>query len=75
MDPNINLKELDQKFPSGGLIAYGNSSMVYFFANSEIFRLHAVYLMQLDLRSLLPIRDLVFVMFYLDVLNLVFLVT
>ena len=33
---------MDQKFPSGGLIGYGNSCMDYFFANSKIFRLHAI---------------------------------
>ena len=42
LDPDINLKEMDQKFPFGGLIGYGNSCMDYFFANSKIFRLHAV---------------------------------
>ena len=42
LDPDINLKEMDQKFPFGGLIRYGNSCMEYFFANSEIFRLHAI---------------------------------
>ena len=42
LDPNINLKEMDQKFSFGGLIGYGNSCMDYFFANSNIFRLHAI---------------------------------
>ena len=42
LDPNINLKEVDQKFPFGGLMRYGNSRMDYFFANSKIFRLHAI---------------------------------
>ena len=42
LDPNINLKEIDQKFPFGGLIGYGNSCRDYFFANSKIFRLHAI---------------------------------
>ena len=42
LDPNINLKEVDQKFPFGGLIGYGNSCMDYFFANSKIFRLQAI---------------------------------
>ena len=42
LDPDINLKEMDQKFPYGGLIGYGNSCMDYFFANSKIFRLHAI---------------------------------
>ena len=42
LDPDINLKEMDQKFPFGGLIGYGNSCMDYFFANSKIFRLHAI---------------------------------
>ena len=27
LDPDINLKEMDQKFPFGGLIGYGNSSL------------------------------------------------
>ena len=34
LDPNINLKEMDQKLPFGGLIGYGNFCMDYFFANS-----------------------------------------
>ena len=42
LDPDINLKEMDQKFPFGGLIGYGNSCMDYFFVNSKIFRLHAI---------------------------------
>ena len=33
---------MDEKFPFGGLIGYGNSCMDYCFANSKIFRLHAV---------------------------------
>ena len=33
LDPDINLKEMDQKFPFGGLVGYGNSCMDYFFAN------------------------------------------
>ena len=40
LDPDINLKEMNQKFHFGGLIGYGNSSMDYFFAKSKIFRLH-----------------------------------
>ena len=42
LDPDINLKEMDQKFPFGGLIGYGNSCMGYFFAKSKTFRLHEV---------------------------------
>ena len=42
LDPNINFKEMDQQFPFGGLIGYGKSCMDYFFANSKIFRLHAI---------------------------------
>ena len=42
LDPDKNLKEMDQKFPFGGLIGYKNSCMDYFFANSKIFRLHAI---------------------------------
>ena len=41
LDPKINLKEMDHKFPFGGLLGYGNSCMDYFFANSKISRLHA----------------------------------
>ena len=33
---------MDQNFPFGGLIGYGHFSLYYFFANSEIFRLHAI---------------------------------
>ena len=42
LDPNINLNEIDQKFPFGGLIGYGNSRVDYFFAKSKIFRAHAI---------------------------------
>ena len=40
LDPNISVKEMDQKLPFGGLIGCGNSCMDYFFANSKVFRLH-----------------------------------
>ena len=33
---------MDQKYPFGGLIGYESSCMDYFFANSKIFRLHAI---------------------------------
>ena len=36
--PNINLKEMDQKFPFGGLIGYGNSCMDYFFCEFKNFQ-------------------------------------
>ena len=42
LEPDINLKEMDQKFPFGGLIGYGKSCMDSFFANSKIFKLHAI---------------------------------
>ena len=41
LDPDINLKEMDQNF-FGGLIGYGNSCLAYFFANDKNFRLHAI---------------------------------
>ena len=37
LDPDINLKELDQKFPFGGLIGYRNCCMDYFFAKDQNF--------------------------------------
>ena len=33
---------MDQKFPFGGLIGYGNSCKDYFFAKTKSFRLHAI---------------------------------
>ena len=39
---NINLEEINQKFPHGGLIGYGNSFLVFFFATLKVFRLHAI---------------------------------
>ena len=30
-DENINLEEINQKFPHGGLIGYGNSFLDFFF--------------------------------------------
>ena len=44
LNPDINLKEMDQKFPFGYLIGHGSSCMDYFFANSKFFRLNAVLL-------------------------------
>ena len=40
LEPDIHFKEMEQKF--GVLIGYGNFYMDYFFANSKIFRLHAI---------------------------------
>ena len=36
------LKVMYQKFPFGGLIGYEKSCMDYSFANSKVFRLHAI---------------------------------
>ena len=42
LDRDINLKEMDQKLPFGGLNGNENSCMEYFFAKSKMFRLHAI---------------------------------
>ena len=39
---NVDLDEIDQKFPHGGRIGYGNSLLDFFLARSKIFRLHAI---------------------------------
>ena len=39
---NINLEEIDQNFPHGGLIGYGNSILDFSLAKSKVFRLHAI---------------------------------
>ena len=76
LDPNINLEERDQKFPFGGLIGYGNSCMDDFFANSKIFRLHAILNDAAGSVNSTTYRGtLVSLMFYLDFQVLVFLVT
>ena len=41
-DENKNLEENNQKFPHGGLIGYGNSFLVFFFARLKVFRLQAI---------------------------------
>ena len=41
-DRNVDLNEIDQKFPHGGRIGYGNSSLDFFLDRSKIFRLHAI---------------------------------
>ena len=41
-DENINLEEINQKFPHGGLIGYGNSFLDFFFDRLKVFRLHAI---------------------------------
>ena len=43
-DENISLEEINQKFPHGGLIGYGNSFLNFFFARLKVFRLHAILL-------------------------------
>ena len=40
-DRNVDLDEIDQKFPHGGKIGYGNSLLDFFLARSKNFRLHA----------------------------------
>ena len=40
-DSEISLREMDQKFPFGGLIGYGNYYVVSILCYLEIFRLHA----------------------------------
>lgn len=42
LDENISLHEMDQKFPFGGLIGYGDSYLDKFLKMSKVFRLHAI---------------------------------
>ena len=49
LDPNINLKEMDQKFPFGGLNGYGNSCMDYFLQTQKFSDFLQFNMMQLDL--------------------------
>ena len=39
-DEKINLEEINQKFPHGGVIGYG--ILEFFFARFKVFRLHAL---------------------------------
>ena len=48
-DRKVDLNESDQKFPHGGRIGYGNSLLDFFLARSKIFRLHAFYMILLEL--------------------------
>ena len=48
LDSNINLKEMDQKFPFGGLIGYGNS-WITFLQIQKFSEFMQFYMMQLDL--------------------------
>ena len=38
----LSLREMDQNFPFGGLIGYGNSYLDSVFRYSKVFRLHAI---------------------------------
>ena len=49
LDPDINLKEMHQTFPFGGLIGYGNSCMDYFFAKPKFLDYMQFYMTLLDL--------------------------
>ena len=44
LDENIPLHEMDQEFPFGGLIGYGDSHLDKIFRFSKVFRLHAIYM-------------------------------
>ena len=39
---SLSLREMDQKFPFGGLIGYENSCLDSVFRYSKVFRLHAI---------------------------------
>ena len=39
---SLSWREMDQKFPFGGLIGYGNSHLESVFRYSKVFRLHAI---------------------------------
>ena len=41
-DSRLSLCEMDQKFPFGGLIGYGNFCLDSFFCYSKVFKLHAI---------------------------------
>ena len=41
-DSRLFLREMDQKFKFGGLIAYGNSCLDSILCHSEVLRLHAI---------------------------------
>ena len=41
-DSRLSFCEMDQKFPYGGLIGYGNSYLDSVFRYSKVFRLHAI---------------------------------
>ena len=41
-DSRLSLCEMDQNFPFGGLISYGNSYLDSVFRYSKVFRLHAI---------------------------------
>ena len=49
LSPDINLKEMDQKFPIGGLIGYGNSCMDYFLQTPKFLDYMQFYMTLLDL--------------------------
>ena len=75
LDPDINLKEMDQKFQFGGLTGYGKSCMDYFFAKSKIFRLHAILHDSAGSVKSTTKKDLCIVMFHLVSAVHAFLVT
>ena len=41
-DQNVNLDEMDQNLPHGGLIECGNSILDFFLPRSKVFSLHAI---------------------------------
>ena len=42
LDDRVSMREMDQLFPYGGVIGYGNSKLDIIFRHSKVFRLHAI---------------------------------
>ena len=42
LDDQISLREMDQQYPYGGIIGYGDSYLDPLFRYSKVFRLHAI---------------------------------
>ena len=44
LDDQISLRKMDQQYPHGGIIGYGDSYLDPLFRYSKVFRLHAILL-------------------------------
>ena len=57
LDDRVSMREMDQLFPYGRVIGYGNSKLDIIFRHSKVFRLHAILHDAAGAFALIPVED------------------